>query len=184
MSSRNDDTHKKKKIDKHPLVKISRKLKDKSIFSCKGSSSQVVIITYQFQRESVLPLTINMAAYPLSANSWFAFAITYVQASTSFPLDPYRGTLPLFEDLPSFTWEDPSQTYLNSFNQLWSRYISFNNVRHIENCNPTNVMLANICQVRFCCLMLNVPIRLVLDFYLFNSNLVEPSRHLGRKLKV
>lgn len=102
MSFKNDAAHKKKKIDKHPLVKISRKLEDKSTFSCKGSSSQVTTFTYQFQQEFVLPPTINMAAYPLSANSWFAFAITYVQVSTSFSSDPCRETLAWFEDLQSF----------------------------------------------------------------------------------
>ena len=58
------------------------------------------------------------------------------------------------EDLPSFAWEDSAKTYLNFFNQLWAQYISSNDVRHIESCDPTDVMLNNIYQVPYAFLLL------------------------------
>lgn len=145
MSSANDGARKKKKIEKLPLAKINRKLRDKPTFHVEGSSSQAVISNHP-QRETLPLPAVNMAAYPPSVNS---FTTTNIPASAHFPSDSNQGTLPLVEDLPSFAWEDLAQTYLNSFNQLWPQYISSKDVKHIERYDPMNIMLTNICRVYF-----------------------------------
>lgn len=116
---------------------------DKSTFHVGGSSSQVIISSYHQQETLPLPI-VNMTAYlPFVSSS----AATNILAFANFPLDSSQRTLPLLENLPSFVWKDPSQIYLNFFNQLLPQYISSNNVRHIESCDPMDIKLNNICQV-------------------------------------
>ncbi|KAH9791926.1 putative fasciclin-like arabinogalactan protein 20 [Citrus sinensis] len=144
MSSENDGARKKKKIEKLPLAKISRKLRDKHTFHVGGSSSQAVIPNHP-QQETLPLLAVTLAMYPPSVNSSFT---SNISVSTPFPSYSSQGTLLTMEDLPSFAWEDSTKTYINSFNQFWPQYISSNDVRHIESCDPIDVMLNNICQLK------------------------------------
>ena len=148
MSSRNDGAHKKKKIEKFPPSKISRKLRDMPTFPVGRSSSQTVI--HNHPQQKTLP-TVNMTLYPPSFSS---SATANISTFAPFPSDSRQGTLPAVEGLPNFTWEDSAHTYLNSFNQLWPQYVSSNDVRHIKNCDPTDIMLNNICQVPHTSLLL------------------------------
>lgn len=150
MSSENDGARKKKKIEKLPLAKISRKLRDEHTFHVGGSSSQAVIPNHP-QQETLPLLAVTLAMYPPSVNSSFT---SNISVSTPFPSYSSQGTLLTMEDLPSFAWEDSTKTYINSFNQFWPQYISSNDVRHIEICDPTNVMLNNIYQVPYAFLLL------------------------------
>lgn len=107
MSSGNDGARKKKKIEKFPPFKISKRLRDRPTFHVGGSSSQAVIPSYP-QQETLS--TVNMAMYPPSVSS---------SISAPFPSYSSQGTFPTVEGLPSFTWENSTQTYVNSFNKLW-----------------------------------------------------------------
>ena len=141
MSSGNDWARKKKKIEKLSLAKISRKLKDKPTFHVGGSYSQAVFPNHP-QQETLSQPTVNMVVYPPSVST---YATTDILASAHFLSNSSQRTLPKLEGLPNFAWEDSAKTYLNSFNQLWPQYTSSNDMRRIENCDLTDIMLNNIC---------------------------------------
>lgn len=79
---------KRKKFNKLHFLKVSRKLRGKLIFHTEGSSSQVTVVTNQFQKWSLI--LIDAAACPLSVNSHSTSAITNIIASISFHQIPVK----------------------------------------------------------------------------------------------
>lgn len=115
-----------------------------------GSSSKAAIITGQFQQESK-PLTCHLWALIL------LLSLLMFQLLHHFHQIPAIQPCLSLKTYPTLLWiilrshilTLSTNFNLNTFLQI--------NVRHIENCDPTDIMLSNICQVHYVALYLMFP---------------------------